>query len=112
MIERNKIQTFVEEVVRQFHPKRVVLFGSHAYGTPNEDSDVDLLVIMPHQEHSASQAAEILKRVRAGFPVDLIVRSPQTIRQRLRMDDSFITEILERGQVLHEARSLPGGNQT
>ena len=104
MIERNKIQTFVEEVVRQFHPKRVVLFGSHAYGTPNEDSDVDLLVIMPHKDHSAIQAAEILKRVRAGFPVDLIVRSPQTIRQRLRMDDSFITEILERGETLYESQ--------
>ena len=102
MIERNKIQTFVEEVVRQFHPKRVVLFGSHAYGTPNEDSDVDLLVIMPHNDHSAVQAAEIRKSIRAGFPLDLLVRSPQTIRKRLRMKDSFIQEILERGETLYE----------
>ena len=102
MIERNKIQTFVEEVVRQFHPKRVVLFGSHAYGTPNEDSDVDLLVIMPHKDHSAVQAAEIRKSIRAGFPLDLLVRSPQTIRKRLRMKDSFIQEILERGETLYE----------
>ena len=102
MIERNKIQNFVDEVVRQFRPKRVVLFGSYAYGQPNEDSDVDLLVIMPHKEHSAVQAAEILKRIRAGFPLDLIVRSPQTIRKRLRMDDFFITEILGQGETLYE----------
>src|SRR5712691_4919735 len=98
MIERSRIQAFVDEMVRQFRPKRVVLFGSYAYGQPNEDSDVDLLVIMPHQGHSAVQAAEILKRIRAGFPVDLIVRSPQAIRQRLAMDDYFITEILEQGE--------------
>jgi predicted nucleotidyltransferase len=103
MIERNRIQAFVDEVVQQFHPKRVVLFGSYAYGKPTEDSDVDLLVIMPHKEHSAVQAAEILKRIRHGFPLDLIVRSPQTIRKRLNMDDFFITEILERGETLYEA---------
>ncbi|HLQ45858.1 MAG TPA: nucleotidyltransferase domain-containing protein [Planctomycetaceae bacterium] len=104
MIARKKIQAFVDEVVRQFRPKRVVLFGSYAYGKPTQDSDVDLLVIMPHKEHSAVQAAEILKCIRASFPLDLIVRSPQTIRQRLRMDDFFITEILERGETLYEAR--------
>ena len=104
MIERNKIQAFVDEVVRQFQPERVVLFGSYAYGQPNEDSDVDLLVIMPHQGHSAVQAAEIQKRIRAGFPLDLIVRSPQTIRQRIEMDDYFITEILGQGETLYEAR--------
>jgi len=104
MIERNKIHAFVDEVVRQFRPKRVVLFGSYAYGEPNEDSDVDLLVIMPHKEHSAVQAAEILKCIRAGFPVDLIVRSPQTIQQRIEMDDYFITEILGQGETLYEGR--------
>ena len=103
MIDRQKITAFVSEVARQFQPERVVLFGSYAYGQPGADSDVDLLVIMPHEGHSAIQAAEILKRIRAGFPMDLIVRSPQVIRQRLAMDDFFITEILAQGQTLYEA---------
>jgi predicted nucleotidyltransferase len=102
MIERKKIKAFVGEVAQQFHPRRVVLFGSYAYGRPNADSDVDLLVIMPHKGHSAIQAAEIRKRIHAGFPVDLIVRSPREIRRRLAMDDFFITEILERGKTLYE----------
>ena len=121
MIEQTKIQAFVDEVVRQFQPERVVLFGSYAYGQPTEDSDVDLLVIMDHAGDSAVQAAEIRKRIRAGFPLDLIVRSPQTIRQRIEMDDYFITEILGQGETLHEGQgnelltllsSLPGGQQT
>src|ERR1035437_1618304 len=100
MIDRKKIKAFVGEVARQFRPQRVVLFGSYAYGRPGDDSDVDLLVIMPHEGHSAIQAAEIRKRIRAGFPVDLIVRSPREIRKRLAMDDFFITEILEQGKTL------------
>ena len=102
MIERNRIQAFVDEVVRQFQPERVVLFGSYAYGQPNEDSDVDLLVIMPHPDAGIEQAARIRQTIRAGFPMDLIVRSPAAIRKRVKMGDSFIGEILEKGQVLHE----------
>ena len=102
MIDRKKITGFVDEVVRQFQPDRVVLFGSYAYGRPGTDSDVDMLVIMPHEGHSAIAAAEIRKRIRAGFPMDLIVRSPGEIRERLDMHDSFIAEILERGETLYD----------
>ena len=95
--------SFVGEIARQFHPQRVVLFGSYASGRPRADSDVDLLVIMPHKGHAAVQAANIRMRSRAGFPLDLIVRSPRVIRQRLALDDFFITEILAKGETLYEA---------
>ncbi len=103
MIPRDKIQAFVDEVVRNFQPERVILFGSYAYGKPNSDSDVDLLVIMRHRGHSVEQASRIRQRVRAGFPLDLLVRSPAKIRERIKIGDSFIEEILEKGQVLHAA---------
>lgn len=104
MIDRRKIKAFVNEVARRFQPDRVVLFGSYAYGRPGTDSDVDLLVIMPHKGHSAIQAAQIRKRIRAGFPMDLIIRSPQVICERLAMDDFFISEIMEQGKTLYEAK--------
>ena len=103
MIDRERIEKFVDEVARQFQPERVVLFGSYAYGRPHADSDVDLLVVMPHEGHSAIAAAEIRKRIRAGFPMDLIVRSPQEVRQRLILHDPFITEILDQGETLYDA---------
>ncbi len=102
VIARTRIKNFVSEIARQFKPRRVVLFGSYAYGRPSPDSDVDLLVIMPHKGHPAIQAAEIRKRIHAGFPLDLIVRSPKEIRRRLAMDDYFITEILGKGETLYE----------
>lgn len=97
-----QIQSYVREVARQFKPKKVVLFGSHAYGNPGVDSDVDLLVIMSHSGRPPYQAAKIRTAVRAPFPVDLMVRTPGRLQKRLAMKDSFITEIMHKGRVLHE----------
>ncbi len=103
MVTRRQIKSYVKRMAGQVHPQRVILFGSYAYGKPTPDSDVDLLVVMPHKGHSARKAAEIRTAVRAGFPMDLVVRSPEEIRRRLKMGDFFIREIMERGQPLYES---------
>jgi len=56
-----------------------------------------------HSGAAAEQAARIRRRIRAGFPLDIIVRSPAAIRKRTAMGDGFIREILEKGKVLHES---------
>ncbi len=104
MIQPQRIQRYVSELVREFHPERVILFGSHASGMTHVDSDVDLLVVMPHTGPAAKQAVRIRRRISAGFPVDLIVRSPRTIERRIRLGDSFLSNVLAHGKVLHEAR--------
>ena len=106
MISRADIRAFVDQVVKQFHPTRVILFGSYAYGEPNADSDVDLLVVMRHRRSappSPPAAVRIRLACRANFPMDLLVRSPAEIRRRLAMGDSFMREITTKGIVLHEA---------
>ncbi len=103
MVPIAQIQSYVRELARQFKPKKVVLFGSHAYGTPGIDSDVDLLVIMTHSGRPPYQAAKIRTAVRAPFPVDLMVRTPGRLQRRLAMKDSFLTEIMHKGRVLHES---------
>jgi uncharacterized protein len=103
MVSRDSIREFAQRVARAYGPERIVLFGSYAYGTPTEDSDVDLLVAMPHEGSSAAKATEIRLRERPGFPTDPLVRSPDTLRQRADMHDFFILEIMERGVTLFEA---------
>ena len=102
MVEMQSIKAFVKKVGSQFHPEQVILFGSYAYGKPTADSDVDLLVVMPHEGQPTIKAAEIRKQIRAGFPMDLIVRSPEEVRRRLDMGDFFISEAVERGHRLYE----------
>ena len=103
VIDQQQIRRFVTAVAATFEPDRIILFGSYAVGNATDDSDVDLLVVMNHRGAGAQQAARIRQAIRAGFPMDLIVRSPRVVRQRLGMGDSFLKEIFERGQVLYEA---------
>jgi uncharacterized protein len=98
-----EIRDLCDQITREFNPERIILFGSHAHGTPRWDSDVDLLVIMPFNGRPASQATRIRSRIDTPVALDLLVRTPDQISKRLAMGDFFISEIMERGKVLYEA---------
>lgn len=60
------IRRYARAVAEEFRPDKIVLFGSYAYGTPHEDSDVDLLVVMPAR-NQLDQAVQIRWRLAAAF---------------------------------------------
>lgn len=96
------IRRFARQVAERFSPDRIILFGSHAYGTPHADSDVDVLVIMPAR-NQLDQAVRISLASDPPFPLDIIVRTPHAMSWRLAEGDSFLREITSRGRVLYEA---------
>jgi predicted nucleotidyltransferase len=106
MIQRRDIKKWCEIVACEFRPEQIILFGSYAHGTPTEDSDVDVLVVMPlvRGHRDVQQAAAIRERVPAPFPMDVIVRSPQQIARRLARGDSFIAGVLRYGQMMYEGK--------
>jgi predicted nucleotidyltransferase len=97
------IRGFARQVAERFHPDKIILFGSYAYGTPHADSDVDILVIMPCR-NQLDQAAKISLTVDPPFPLDIIVRKPDNLRWRLEEGESFHTEIVTKGKVLYEKK--------
>ena len=102
MVSPTEIQAACDVIVREFAPEQVILFGSYAYGTPTEDSDVDLLVVMPIPKSKwRHQEKEIRKRIPYRFRMDLLVRSPEEIAFRIAHNDWFLREILEKGNVLY-----------
>ena len=102
MVSREAIQKYADAIAREFCPEKIILFGSHAYGEPTEDSDVDLMVVMPFRGTAHHQAFCIRDRFEhPGFPMDLLVRSPREMKRRLAMGDFFIREILDRGSLLY-----------
>ena len=103
MPTREDIQAVCDTVVRNFHPRKVVLFGSHAHGSPTPDSDVDLLVIMPFEGSPARKAYEIDLRLEHRFPLDLLVRTPEFVERRLAMKDGFMLDVMGGGRVLYDA---------
>ena len=103
MVSRHAIKSFSDEVARRFKPAKIILFGSYAYGRPTADSDVDLLVVLPGKGRSLDKSLKIRLAVEAGFPMDLIVRTPAEMRRRLSWGDWFLREIVEKGVILYDA---------
>jgi predicted nucleotidyltransferase len=104
------IRRYAREVAERFHPDRIILFGSYAYGTPHDDSDVDILVVMPAR-NQIDQAVRIDRLIEPQFPLDLIVRTPKNLKWRLEEGDSFHTEIVSKGKVLYEKGDAGVGAQ-
>lgn len=95
------IRRFARQVAERFQPDKIILFGSYAYGQPHEDSDVDILVVMPAR-NQIDQAARISLAIDRPFPLDIIVRTPKNMAWRLEEGDSFLQEIVSKGKVLYE----------
>jgi predicted nucleotidyltransferase len=109
-IPRAAIRKYVRQVVEKFRPQRVILFGSHAYGKPDADSDVDLLVVMP-AKNELSQSIRIGQATDAPFPLDLLVRTPEKLAQRLAWNDWFLKDVVEKGIVLYDSARAGMGPQ-
>ena len=97
------IRQVCDRIVERYHPEKIILFGSHAYGQPTPESDLDLLVVMPFAGGYFHQAARIRQHLGLPIPLDLLVRTPEQLQHRLEIGDSFMREIVERGKVMYEA---------
>lgn len=103
LVAMDQIEELGRKIGVVFGAEKVILFGSYARGDANPDSDVDILVIGPFEGRSVDRSVEIRMKLRPAFPMDLLVRTPEKVRERIAMGDSFMREILDRGKVLYEA---------
>lgn len=110
-IPRRLIRRYARAIAEEFHPDKIILFGSYVYGTPHENSDVDLLVVMP-TGNQHSQAVRIRWRLAAPFPLDLLVRTPKEMKWRLEEGESFLTTIVSQGKVLYEKEDARVGQES
>ncbi len=103
MTAERTIQDTVERIVRQFHPLRIILFGSHARGTATDESDIDLLVVLRDAPDKRRMAVEIRRALRDMLvSKDIIVTTPDEIARRGNMVGSVLRPALREGRVLYE----------
>jgi predicted nucleotidyltransferase len=99
------IQDIVRKVVADYSPQRVILFGSYAYGEPDENSDIDLLIIKDTDERPIDRWMEVKRLLRdrnRTVSVSPLVYTPHEVEERLAIKDFFLEEVLSRGQVLYD----------
>ncbi len=97
------IRELISRVSVQFKPLRIILFGSYATGNARPESDVDLLIIMNTTKRESIQALEIRQAIQPMFAVDFIVITPENLKNRLQLGNSFLREITEKGIVMYES---------
>jgi predicted nucleotidyltransferase len=97
------ISIMTDRIVKQFHPLKVILFGSRARGDAKRDSDVDLLVVLPRVQNKRDDAIAI-RRVLADLPVskDVFVTTPEELERRGNLVGTVLRPALREGKVLYE----------
>lgn len=103
---RTEIDKIVRKIVDGYSPEKIILFGSYAYGEPNPDSDLDLLIIKKTSERFIDRLTHVRKIVsdpKRSIPFEPIVLTPNEVKERLAMGDQFIGDIVGNGKILYSA---------
>jgi predicted nucleotidyltransferase len=99
------LRAAVNQLVRDLKPEKVIVFGSHVYGVPSADSDLDLLIVLPTRERSLAGRQRLVSRYfePRRYPLDLVVLTPAEFARRLKdWFDPFLQEVVCQGWVLYE----------
>jgi len=102
--EEALIAQLIAKIVREYKPQKIVLFGSYAYGEPDEDSDIDLLIVKDTDKRPIERWMEVKRLLRdrnRRISVSPLVYTPKELEERLAIKDFFIQEVLEKGKVLY-----------
>ena len=106
MITEAQIQAIVQRIVEGYAPDRIILFGSYAYGTPTEDSDLDLLIIKENAEKKAIERNLTIRHLPGGGelpPMDIFVRTPQELTDAVARIYTIEAEAIQKGRILYFA---------
>ncbi len=103
------IKNIVELLVKKYSPIKIILFGSYAYGIPDEESDIDLLIIKEADNKRRVDRFVEVKRIifdsEIRVPVSPLVLTDDEVKERLEAGDDFIEEILKKGILLYERKN-------
>lgn len=100
----NKI---VRRIVSRAHPERIILFGSHAYGIPTRDSDVDLIVVKKDVVSKRQESVRIRKLLRGILmPFDIIVVKSEEFEFYKNEPGSIFKEASQKGVVIYDVATM------
>ena len=102
-IPQKAIDDVVRQIVEKFQPHKIILFGSYARGDFRAESDVDFLVVMDTPLKEVRQAIKICQNIEYEFGMDVLVKTPKVLAERITLGDSFLREIVRDGKVMYES---------
>jgi uncharacterized protein len=97
------LEQAVERLKTEFQPEEIYLFGSHAWGAPNQDSDIDLMVIVPHSDERPIRRDQRAQRClgRLLISADVLVRTRGEVNRVREVPGSLTYDVLRNGRKLY-----------
>ena len=104
--QTKKLKEITDKIVKEYKPEKIILFGSWAWGKPGPDSDVDLFIVKQSADRRIDRARTVRKIIwdiiwNAGLAIDILVYTPKEVSRRLNLEDFFVEDIINKGQVLY-----------
>jgi predicted nucleotidyltransferase len=97
------LDEIVRRIVQTVDPDKIILFGSYAYGQPQNDSDLDILVILQSDKPRWQRSVPVYNSLRGLLiPKDVLVYTPEEVEEWSEVPEAFITTVIRKGKVLYE----------
>ncbi len=105
-VDQNLLNEIRDVIVSHINPKKIILFGSYAYGKPKKDSDLDLLVVVDQIQGRRRDIRLKIRRLLRKYLIskDIIVVTPEDIDKWKDIPSLFLTSVVKRGKVLYERK--------
>ena len=102
-IQPDLLNETIERLKTEFQPEEIYLFGSHAWGTPSEDNDVDLMVIVPNSDERPIRRDQRAQKClgRLAMPADVLVRTRGEVNRYKHLRASLFHQVLNQGRKLY-----------
>ena len=103
MISKTKISDIVNKIAKNYDPDKIILFGSYANGTANEDSDLDFIIIKKTDKPKHKRGREVRRfLLGAMIPIDLKIYTPNEFENEKNYNFSFLNSAIKNSMVIYE----------
>ena len=105
MENQKEIKKIVRQIARKYKPEKIILFGSFAWGNPTQDSDVDLFIVKNTKKAKGERLAKVEEILSdRKIPLDILVYTPNEVKERLSLGDFFIEDIVKKGKLIYAGK--------
>ena len=100
---KNEINSILDQILKKYHPIKIILFGSAVLDSFNNDSDLDFLIIKDNVPHIGRDRSRELRRLlkERTLACDFLIYKQEEFDERFNMGDPFILSIIKEGKILY-----------
>ena len=99
---KTEIQNIKDQIIMKYNPERIVLFGSVARNSFNDNSDIDILVVKRTDKNKFQRMCELRRMINYNIPLDILVYTPEELELASKQENDFVKTIYNEGVVLYE----------